>query len=54
MVAIDLIDNPLLFSGSCTNGLGSRVDYRQMDVYDLNPAVLGQFDVVLFMGFFTT
>lgn len=30
--------------------LGSRVDYRQMDVYELTPERIGRFDIVLFMG----
>ena len=30
--------------------LGSRVDYRQMDMYDLTPERIGRFDIVLFMG----
>jgi len=30
--------------------LNSRVDYRQMDMYDLTPDRIGRFDIVLFMG----
>lgn len=30
--------------------LGSRADYRVMDVYELNPSTVGRFDYVLFMG----
>lgn len=30
--------------------LGSRVDYRAMNVYDLSPGNVGQFDIVLFLG----
>ena len=30
--------------------LGSRVDYRILDVYELDPATLGKFDIVLFLG----
>ena len=29
---------------------GSRVDYRQFDMYDLTPQRVGRFDIVLFMG----
>jgi tRNA (mo5U34)-methyltransferase len=30
--------------------LGSHVDYRILDVYDLDPAVIGRFYIVLFLG----
>jgi tRNA (mo5U34)-methyltransferase len=30
--------------------LGSRVDYRILDVYELDPFRLGRFDIVLFLG----
>src|SRR5262249_6385881 len=30
--------------------LGSRVEYRQIDVYRLAPERVGRFDIVLFMG----
>ncbi len=30
--------------------LGSRVEYRILDVYDLDPSTLGKFDIVLFFG----
>jgi len=30
--------------------LGSRVDYRIMDIYELHPDKIGRFDIVLFMG----
>jgi tRNA (mo5U34)-methyltransferase len=30
--------------------LNSRVDYRELDVYDLDPRKIGTFDIVLFMG----
>lgn len=32
--------------------LGSRLDYRQMDIYDLSPRLHGTFDIVLFLGVF--
>jgi tRNA (mo5U34)-methyltransferase len=30
--------------------LGSRVEDREIDVYDLSPGTVGQFDVVMFLG----
>jgi tRNA (mo5U34)-methyltransferase len=30
--------------------LGSRVAYQRLNVYDLDPAVVGEFDIVLFLG----
>ena len=30
--------------------LNSRVDYRQLDMYELTPERIGKFDIVLFMG----
>jgi tRNA (mo5U34)-methyltransferase len=48
VVAIDVIDNPRF--RDLHRRFDSRVEYRQMDVYDLSPAALGQFDIVLFMG----
>ena len=32
--------------------LGSRVEYHHVSVYDLDPALLGTFDVVFFFGVF--
>jgi tRNA (mo5U34)-methyltransferase len=48
VVAIDRWDNPR-FHQICRM-LNSRIEYLQMNVYDLDPAKLGHFDVVLFMG----
>jgi len=48
VVAIDRWENPRFFE--IRDLLGSRVDYRQMSVYDLDPNELGRFDIVLFMG----
>ncbi len=48
VVAIDCWDNPRF--REVHRLLGSSVDYRQMDVYELTPETLGKFDVVLFMG----
>jgi tRNA (mo5U34)-methyltransferase len=48
VVAIDRWDNPRFHEMRAA--LGSRAEYRQMNVYDLDPAKLGRFDVVLFLG----
>jgi tRNA (mo5U34)-methyltransferase len=48
VVAIDRWDNPRFREMHAA--LGSRADYRQMNVYDLSPAKLGRFDIVLFLG----
>ena len=48
VMAIDNWDNPLFREIHAR--LGSRVDYRQMDMYDLTPERIGRFDIVLFMG----
>jgi hypothetical protein len=48
VVAIDCWDNPKFHQ--IHRLLSSRVDYKVMDVYDLTPATVGRFDIVLFMG----
>ncbi|HXJ62746.1 MAG TPA: methyltransferase domain-containing protein [Actinomycetota bacterium] len=48
VVAIDVWDNPRFHEMRAR--LGSHVDYRMLDVYDLDPAEIGRFDVVLFLG----
>ena len=48
VVAIDCWDNPRFREISAV--LGSHVDYRQMDVYELSPERIGRFDIVLFLG----
>lgn len=48
VVAIDRWENPRFFE--IHDLLGSRVEYRQLSVYDLDPNKLGYFDIVLFMG----
>jgi tRNA (mo5U34)-methyltransferase len=48
VVAVDNWDNPLFREIHAR--LASRVDYRQMDMYDLTPERIGRFDIVLFMG----
>ena len=30
--------------------LGSKVEFMQADLFDLDPALIGQFDIVLFLG----
>jgi tRNA (mo5U34)-methyltransferase len=48
VLAIDVWDNPRF--REIHSRLDSRVDYRIMDVYDLTPARVGRFDIVLFLG----
>ncbi len=48
VVAIDRWENPRFYE--MRRMLGSKVDYREMDVYDLHPSRVGTFDIVLFMG----
>ena len=48
VIAIDCFDNPRF--REMHSIYNSRVDYRQMDVMDVTPNVLGRFDVVLFLG----
>jgi tRNA (mo5U34)-methyltransferase len=48
VVAIDCWDNPRL--RLMRQILGSRVDYRIFDVYDLSPATVGRYDIVIFFG----
>ena len=48
VVAIDVWDNPRFREMHAI--YNSRVDYRLMDVYELSPATVGMFDIVLFMG----
>ncbi len=48
VMAVDNWDNPRFHE--IHKLLHSRVDYRQMDMYDLTPARIGRFDIVLFMG----
>jgi tRNA (mo5U34)-methyltransferase len=50
VMAIDCWDNPRFRQLHAM--LGSRVDYRLMDVYELTPERIGRFDIVLFMGVF--
>jgi tRNA (mo5U34)-methyltransferase len=48
VLAIDCWDNPRFHQMRAA--LKSRVEYRQMDVYELSPQTVGHFDIVLFMG----
>jgi tRNA (mo5U34)-methyltransferase len=48
VLAIDCWDNPRF--RQIHAALNSRVDYREMDFYDLTPETVGRFDIVLFMG----
>jgi len=48
VVAIDRFDNPRFHE--IRERLGSRVEYRRLDVYDVSPRTVGRFDIVLFMG----
>ncbi len=47
-----LLGQSALSTSGVRAALKSHVDYRQMDVYDLSPETVGQFDIVLFMGVF--
>jgi len=48
VMAIDCWDNPRFHE--MREILNSRVDYRQHDIYELTPELIGQFDIVLFLG----
>jgi tRNA (mo5U34)-methyltransferase len=48
VLAIDRWENPRFYE--IRRLLGSRVDYREMDVYELQPDKVGTFDIVLFLG----
>jgi tRNA (mo5U34)-methyltransferase len=48
VLAIDCWDNPRFHEIHAR--LGSRVEYRQIDIYKLTPELVGRFDIVLFMG----
>src|ERR1700752_3322539 len=46
--ALDVFDNPRFREIHAI--YHSRVDYRQMDVYEIAPETVGRFDFVLFLG----
>ena len=48
VLAIDNWDNPRFHEMRAM--LNSRVEYRQLDMYELMPERVGRFDIVLFMG----
>jgi len=48
VLAIDRFENPKFLE--IRERLGSRVSYRQMDVYELSPSTVGHFVIVMFMG----
>ena len=48
VLAIDRFENPRFHQ--IHRMLGSRVEYRQLDVYEVSPRTVGYFDIVLFMG----
>src|SRR5580704_7964240 len=48
VLAIDNWDNPRFHEMRAM--LNSRVEYRQLDMYELTPERVGRFDIVLFMG----
>lgn len=48
VVAIDCWENPLFHEMHAR--LNSRVEYHQLDMFDLTPERIGRFDIVLFMG----
>jgi len=48
VVAVDLVRNSKLLLAR--ELLGSKIDYQVASVYDLSPATVGQFDIVLFLG----
>jgi tRNA (mo5U34)-methyltransferase len=48
VLAIDNWDNPRFHQMHAM--LNSRVEYRQIDMYELTPERVGRFDIVLFMG----
>ena len=48
VLAIDNWDNPRFHQIHAA--LNSRVEYRQIDMYELTPERVGRFDIVLFMG----
>jgi tRNA (mo5U34)-methyltransferase len=48
VMAVDCWDNPRFREMHAL--YNSRVDYRQLDMYELTPERVGRFDIVLFMG----
>ena len=50
IIGVDYADAAVTGFPIAAEILGSRVDYRRSNVYDLAPAQLGTFDVVFFLG----
>jgi tRNA (mo5U34)-methyltransferase len=50
VVAIDFVPETYTGFATARRILGSAVEYRMDNVYNLNPEAYGQFDVVLFLG----
>ncbi|HUP50126.1 MAG TPA: methyltransferase domain-containing protein [Thermoanaerobaculia bacterium] len=50
VVAIDFVPETYTGFATARTILGSRVEYRMDNVYNLSPETYGRFDVVLFMG----
>jgi tRNA (mo5U34)-methyltransferase len=48
VMAIDRFENPRFLE--IRELLNSKIDYRHLSVYDLDPDRIGRFDIVLFMG----
>src|SRR5215469_318612 len=48
VLAVDCLKNPRFWQIHAA--LNSKAEFRLMDVYDLTPASVGRFDIVLFMG----
>ncbi|MBZ5617462.1 MAG: DUF1698 domain-containing protein [Acidobacteriia bacterium] len=48
VLAVDRFENPRFYE--IRNRLGSRVEYRPLDIYEVSPRTVGYFDIVLFMG----
>ncbi len=50
VVAIDYAPKHVTGFATAAEILGSKVEYRQANIYDLTPDAVGKFDVVLFLG----
>ena len=50
VTAVDVVPDDRFGFQAIAHFLGSRVEYRTLSVYDLDPEDLGTFDIVLFMG----
>ena len=48
VMAVDCWDNPRFHEMHAI--LNSKAEHRVMDIYDMTPATIGRFDIVLFMG----